>query len=72
VAITHGHKIAAILGKAHGSHLGADFIRGHLEVGPPVEHIDNHVVLGAHRNQVLASGRKGLRIKTRALLPSFN
>jgi len=62
MAIAHGDEIAAIFGKTHGSHLGADFIRGHLEVGPPVEHVDNHVVLGAHRNQVLASGRKGLRI----------
>lgn len=60
MAIAHGDEVAAIFGKAHGRHFGADFIRGHLEVGPPVEHIDNHVVLGAHRYQVLARGRKGL------------
>lgn len=62
MAIAHSDEVAAIFGEAHGSHFGADFIRGHLKVGPPVEHIDDHVVLGAHRYQVLARGRKGLQL----------
>lgn len=63
MAIAHGDKVATVFGEANCGHLGADLIRGHLEVGSPIKHIDNHVVLRAHRYQVLARGRKGLKSK---------
>lgn len=60
VAIADRHKVAAVVAEAHGHHFGADLIRGDLHVGLPVEHVHDHVVLGANRHQVLAVGREGL------------
>ena len=49
----HGNKIGAVLGKRDGLHLGGHLIRSDLDVGAPVPHVHDHVVLGAHRYHIL-------------------
>lgn len=60
MSIAHGHKVTAIFGKTNGGHLGANLVGGHFQIRSPIEHVDNHVVLRAHRYQVLARGRECL------------
>lgn len=60
MAIAHGDKVAAILAKTQGCHLGAYLVGGHFQIRLPVEHINNHVVLRANRYQVLARRRECL------------
>lgn len=60
MSITDSDKVAAIFGKTNGGHLRTYFVGGHFQIRSPIEHIDNHVVLRAHRYQVLARGRECL------------
>lgn len=61
MSITDSDKVAAIFGKTNGGHLGTYLVGGHFQIRSPIEHIDNHVVLRAHRYQVLARGRECLQ-----------
>lgn len=60
MSITDSDKVAAIFGKTNGGHLRTYLVGGHFQIRSPIEHIDNHVVLRAHRYQVLARGRECL------------
>ncbi len=56
------HKVVAVLRKGNGLDFGRDLVGGHLDVVVPVPHVDNHVLLGPHRDDVLAVGGKGHHI----------
>lgn len=63
MAIAHRHKVVAIVAERHGHDFRAHFVRGDLQVGLPVEDVDNVVVLRANGHEILAGWGESLREK---------
>ena len=62
VAIADRHEIRSILGERDGLHFGRHFVGRHLDPAAPVPHVDYHVVLRSHRNDVLVVRRECLQM----------
>lgn len=45
VPVADRHEVVAILAERHGDDFGADFVRGNLQVGLPIEDVDDVIVL---------------------------
>lgn len=60
MSIANGDKVVAILGKRDRLHLDSNLVRGDDVIVAPVPDINQHVVLGAHRYDILRIGRECL------------
>lgn len=61
--VAHRDKVGAIFGKRNGLHLRRYFIWGHFDPTSPVPHVDDHVVLGTHGDDILVIRWEGLHYK---------
>lgn len=61
VPVADGDEVVAIFAERHGHDFRAHFVRGDLQVGLPVEDVDNVVVLRANGHEILAGRGESLR-----------
>ena len=71
MSVSRGDEVVSVLCEADGFDLGGHLVGGHLDVVAPVPNVDDHVVLGTHRDHILVVGGERLENKKTRLYSFF-